>query len=111
MKILDFFNNISPLLTALATIALVIVTIMYIRMLNEQVKIQQDPILKINPNDHFINSDIPGIFELCVYNTGVTGAVTVPSLETVAPTASPPPVIVTFSISLCGAGAVLLAKR
>lgn len=72
MKILDFFNEISPLLTALATIALVVVTIVYIWILNEQVKIQQDPILKINPTDHFIHSEIRGIFELCVYNTGVT---------------------------------------
>ncbi|MBL7198058.1 MAG: hypothetical protein ISS47_08155 [Candidatus Omnitrophica bacterium] len=72
IKIKDWINVLSPLITALATIALVIVTIIYVRLLYNQNALQQDPILKINPNEWSIKGKSQGVFNLTLYNTGVS---------------------------------------
>ena len=71
-RIKDGINVLSPLITAIATVALVIVTIIYVGLLHNQNALQQDPIIKINPNEWNIKGESRGIFNLTLYNTGIS---------------------------------------
>ncbi len=71
-KFKDWINIFSPLITAVATVALVVVTICYVNLLQKQTALHEDPILKINPNEWSIAGESPGVFTLKIYNTGVS---------------------------------------
>ena len=67
--------------TAIATIILVIVTALYVHLLYSQNKLQQDPILKINPNKWSIKGKDIGIFDLSIQNTGISDVTNVRIFE------------------------------
>ncbi len=71
-RIKDWIAVFSPLMTTIATVALVIVTICYVHLLYNQNALQQDPILKVNPGEPYIKGKSPGNIELTLHNTGIS---------------------------------------